>query len=127
MTFALYYINWHYTAGILDLIGIIQNFIWFFYNFFSIPLLLKTLFLPLNKLGEGYAHSLEPSKWVETFIVNTLMRLVGALLRLTLVLLGIIFIILTFIVGIAFLIVWLLAPIFVVLLVSFGIKLISVG
>ncbi len=127
MTFVLHYINWHYTVAIIDLIRIVRNFIWFFYNFFSISILLKTLFSPFNKLGEGYKKSLKPTKWAETFLINTLMRIVGALLRSVLILLGIIFVILTAVLGTVFFFVWLLAPIFVLVLIVIGIKLISVG
>ncbi|KKS30704.1 MAG: hypothetical protein UV60_C0005G0006 [Parcubacteria group bacterium GW2011_GWA2_43_11] len=127
MRFALYYIRWHYSQGIVDLIGVVRNFIWFFYTFFSIPLLLKTLFQPFERLGERYSKGFDPGAWAQVFVVNSLMRVVGALLRLFLVLIGIIFIILTIVVGVLFLVAWILAPLLLFFLVTYGLKLMSLG
>lgn len=127
MLFAVYYIRWHYSQALFDLIGIVRNFIWFFYEFFSIPLLLQTLFSPFHRLGERYTHKLDLGKIAEAFIVNTLMRLVGFLLRTFLIVIGIFFILLTFVLGLFFFIAWVLAPLLLVFLVLYGLKLISLG
>lgn len=127
MRFAFYYIRWHYTQGILDLIGVIRNFVWFFYNFFSISLLLKTLFQPFERLGERYKKGFDLGSWMETFVINTLMRLVGAIMRMFLILVGIALILLTLVVGLFFLLAWIFAPLLLFFLVTYGLKLISLG
>lgn len=127
MLFAAYYLQWHYSQGLLDLIGIVRNFLWFFYEFFSIPILLKTLFSPFHRLGEKYTHSLNIEKWFETFVVNLLMRIVGMVLRVFLIMLGSVCMIITSVVGIFFLCAWMFAPVLLSFLLLFGIKLISVG
>lgn len=127
MRLAIEYIRWHYYEGLLSIYFIIGNFVWFFYEFFSIPLLLKTLFSPFHRLDEGYAKGLKLEQWAQTFIVNSLMRIVGAFLRLFLILIGIIMIVLTVLFGAFFLIVWALAPLLLIFLVLYGVKLVSVA
>ncbi len=127
MNLALYYIKWHYSRAIFDLIGIIRNFLWFFYNFFSIRLLLKTFFKPFRRLGENYNKGLDLQAMAESFIINTLMRFVGMLLRLTLITIGILCMLFTVLFGIFFLTAWILSPVLVLFLILFGIKLISIG
>ncbi len=124
---AFYYIRWHYSMAIRDLFGIIGNFLWFFYEFFSIPLLLKTLFVPFHRLQETAHKGFKPSAWAEAFIVTTLMRFVGALMRIMLITIGICFIVTTFIVGTAVMVTWLLAPLMLLFLVISGVTLIGIG
>ena len=127
MLFAFYYVKWHYGQAVTDYINIVKNFVWFFFEFFSIRLMFKTLFAPFHKLGETYkGKGLHPSAIAEAIVVNTLMRLVGFLLRTTLILLGIFFILCTIVFGAIFLIVWILAPAFLLFLLLYGIKMISI-
>jgi len=89
----LYYIRWHYTQGVLDLLNIVGNFLWFFNELFSIRMSVRTFFVPFHRLSDdARPHgALDIGNLLERFLVNVLMRLVGALLHLTLIVLGIIF------------------------------------
>ena len=128
MRLLFYYIRWHYGKGIVDYINIVGNFVWFFYNFFSIPLMAKTLFAPFRRLGDSYKGTgLDIGAFFSVVIVNTLMRFVGALFRTLLILVGLVFILGTVIVGSIFFIVWIMAPLFLLFLVLYGVKLISVS
>lgn len=124
---AYYYFRWHYSMAVSDLVRIVGNFLWFFYEFFSIPLLLKTLFVPFHRLNEAPKKGFHVGAWFEAFIVTSLMRLVGALLRILLVVFGIFFLALTVVVGSAVLITWVLAPLFLTFLVASGVTLIAAG
>lgn len=115
------YLRWHYTYGVIDFVHIIGNFVWFFYEFFSIRLLLSTFFVPFHRLSEEGPASLDFGRLAERFIVNVLMRIVGALMRTGLILFGSIFILFTCIAGLLFLIVWLCAPLIAIVLTVFGI------
>ena len=126
MLFALHYLKWHYTKAIVDYYRIVFNFIWFFYNLFSIKLSLQTLFSPFHRLSETYEGGVHFEKFFEAVIVNSLMRLVGFLLRTFLITIGLAFIIASIILGAFFFIVWVLAPLLILFLFLFGIKLISV-
>lgn len=109
------YLAWHYSVGMTDFLRIWGNFFWFFFNFFSIALLLRTLFTPFQRLDEKYAPGLQPGKWAETLTVNILMRFVGAALRLFLVAIGIVAIITTAIVGALLFLTWVFAPLSIAL------------
>jgi hypothetical protein len=124
---AFYYIRWHYSMAIRDLVGIIGNFFWFFYELFSIPLFLKTFFVPFHRLEEQKTKAFKPEIWFENFVVNTLMRLVGAGLRTVLILFGVLFLVLTFIIGSLVLVTWILAPLMLTFLVASGVTLIAAG
>lgn len=126
MRFAFEYFKWHYGEGVASLVNIIGNFVWFFYEFFSIPLLLKTYFMPFHRLNEAYRKGFNIESWFETLVVNIMMRFVGALLRTVLITLGIFFILLTIGIGVCFFVAWLLAPFLLFFLISYGIKLVSI-
>lgn len=118
------YVIWHYTAGLKAALGLALNFIRFTANFFSLQLLLKTLFSPWRRLGEHYVSGLHPSEWLSTFLVNTLMRIVGAIIRLILIIVGLIMIIITAVFGLLVMIVWVLWPVLIILAISGGLFLI---
>lgn len=126
MLFVLYYIKWHYTQALFDLVNILKNFVWFFFEFFSIRLFFKTLFSPFHRLGETYRGGIDIENYFETIIVNTLMRFVGFFLRLTLIIIGFTAIIFTILFGIFFLFVWLLSPLLLTFLILYGIKMVSI-
>lgn len=89
---------------------IFGNMVWFLYNFFSIPILLRTLFAPFKRLDEGYKKGLDLGAFFETLIVNMLMRLVGAALRLFLIMIGLVAVAVACIFYLFIFLVWLLAP-----------------
>jgi hypothetical protein len=124
---AIQYVRWHYTYAVADLVGIMLNFVWFLYEFFSIPILLKTLFVPFHRLSESKHTGFDPAAWLQALTINTLMRIVGALMRLLLIAIGIVLIMLVAVVGLGFLIVWLLAPLFVIFLVGSGLTFLAIG
>ncbi len=124
---ALYYVVWHYSQAVLDLLGIVRNFLWFFKEFFSIALLAKTLFSPFRRLNEERKVGFDLGALFEKIMVNTLMRVVGIVLRATLILLGIACMLATLVFGLAFLIAWLLAPLMLLFMVGAGLTLLTLG
>jgi predicted membrane metal-binding protein len=118
---ATQYLRWHYTQGVVDLVHIVGNFVWFLYEFFSIRLLFSTLFVPFHRLNEESPTGLDLGRIAEKVIVNTLMRLVGALMRISLILLGLFLICVVVVIGSFFLVVWLCAPFVVLTLVIYGV------
>jgi membrane-bound ClpP family serine protease len=107
----------------------VRNFIWFFFEFFSITLLIKTFFVPFNRLEDNRKkkNAIDLEAMAERLVVNVLMRIVGALLRLVLITLGIIFILTTIMTGVCFTILWLLAPLMLTGLVFVGSTLLAIG
>ncbi|PIQ91614.1 MAG: hypothetical protein COV70_02835 [Parcubacteria group bacterium CG11_big_fil_rev_8_21_14_0_20_39_22] len=112
------YFRWHYGVAFKDISRVFLNYIWFLYHFFSIRLLLSTLFLPWQRLQDPGGKGVE--KFLGKIFINTIMRLVGFLARTFIICIGIASIIFTSVLGILFLIVWIFVPAFPVALFIFG-------
>lgn len=116
-----YYFIWHYGRAIKEIYGIGRNFLWFLWHFFSIEVIAKTFFSPWRRMNEQYMRGFNLEAVLSSFIVNSLMRIVGVIIRaitLLIALFGLLTAILLFFV---FLFLWLILPFIVVLLVYQGI------
>ncbi len=78
-------------------------------------------------MGEDYPKAFDLAKIVSTFIVNILMRIVGAMVRLIVITIGLTFASLVFFIGLAILLVWTVMPVFFVALIVMGLSLIIYG
>ncbi len=122
-----HYISWHYGQAYSDIYHVWTNFIWFFFNFFSIKLLFSTLLSPWKRMGEEYPAGFDIGRAAQTWVVNVLMRFVGAGVRLIVIAVGLSFALLAFLLGLVVLIVWTVMPIFFVALIISGFSLIIYG
>ncbi len=93
---------------------------WFLYHFFSIPILTKTFFSKFERLGEGYKKAVYLKHNLATFIINTLMRLLGVIVRSVVITVGCISLIIMTCVGVVSLVLWLLFPLGVFLAIVVG-------
>lgn len=116
-----YYFRWHYTQAYKDLTRIWKNYMWFFWNLFSIPLLLKTLFTPWKRLIEEKGEYFSFESFFSRIILNSLMRAIGALIRLIFILSAISILCIVFFAGLSAYFLWTLLPFVVFGLVVFGI------
>jgi len=121
---AFYYFVWHYTRGIKNYLQIWSNFLWFFWNLFSIGILLRSFLSPLRRIHDTYSGGLHPEEFFSSILVNLLMRLIGAFVRSILITLGFLALLISLVLGIVFLAVWLVAPFFVAVLCVTGLLLI---
>jgi len=105
-----FYILWHYTKAWQDIFRIIGNYLWFVGNYFSINLLMQTLFSPWRRLsvagGKGTSDT-----YLGALLVNSFMRLVGFFVRLVTIIVGAIALLFTITLACAFVIAWLFLPI----------------
>ncbi len=125
MTFLLtipYYFLWHYTKALSDLLNLWKNFVVFFYEFFAVPTLLATLFSPWHRMNEGYTGALTFENTVGTFIVNTLMRIVGAIVRAVFIALGLFCILVAVVVGFVAFCAWIILPLILIYTFSTGVS-----
>lgn len=116
------YIIWHYGKALTDILRVWKNFFWFIFNFFSISLLLQTLFSPWQRLDENYTKGFDIEALASTFVVNVLMRLVGAFMRLFLIIMGLICLLFVVVAGVAFFVLWIFAPAVIAVLFILSIK-----
>ena len=125
MGFALVqYGRWHYGRGISEFFKTAKNFLAFLLHFFSIFLLLKTLFHPWRRMKENYAGGLDLGALASSLIVNMIMRIVGIVSRLVIIALGIFTLGAAFVGALISLVLWLLAPFLGLLCIIAGISLI---
>jgi len=115
-----YYLAWHYTNAIKDFFGIWGNMIWFTYQYFSIPILLRTLFSPFKRLKEYSKGGLDMGSFLESLAVNLIMRIVGFILRSMVIAIGLTVLIFSIIIGIAVFFLWLVLPFLIVFLLVTG-------
>lgn len=118
------FVIWYYTAALFNFIKISRDFIWFLYHFFSIPILVPTLFSKWKRIGDVRTRKFDIKDFFSVFIVNFIMRIVGFFIRSVVVIAGIISIIFAIVVEIAFFIAWLFLPIIIIALFVIGMKLI---
>jgi hypothetical protein len=124
---AEHYFTWHYGQAYADIYHVWLNFIWFIFNFFSINLLISTLFSPWKRMGEEYPAGFDIGRAAETWIVNILMRFVGAGTRFIVICVGLFFASIVFLIGLIVLAVWTIMPAFFVALIILGLSLIIYG
>ncbi|MEK7585359.1 MAG: hypothetical protein AAB455_02520 [Patescibacteria group bacterium] len=105
------YLGWHYGLALVAWWRIYRDLLWFVYNFFSLPIIFRTLLAPWRRLGESYPKGFSPEVVAETIVINTLMRLVGVVFRLGFLIFALPVIVIVFLLGLVALIFWLAAPI----------------
>jgi len=117
------YAIWHYTRALTELATTGATLIWFVGHFFSIGTLIRTFFSPWKRMAEAYPSIIDIGPFIETFIVNTLMRAVGMITRTVLILIGLIALFISSLLYMLAFIVWILAPLILVWMIGSGIYL----
>jgi hypothetical protein len=116
--FLLQYAWWHYHVGFSACRRHAFNFVRLVWRLFAPLNLLRTLFLPFERLRESYTKGGSWEDWAGTLVVNTLMRLIGAVARITLVLIGIVCTVLAGILATFIVLAWLLLPVIILCLIT---------
>ncbi|MCH7604532.1 hypothetical protein IID24_00835 [Patescibacteria group bacterium] len=117
------YIKWHLVIAPKAIIEGWKNILWFTFSYFSVPLLLQTLFTPWKGIRWEKKRGFHIEDFFFILASNLLSRMLGALVRIPLILVGIIGEILVFGLGIIVLFVWFLLPVFILLSFIYGIRL----
>ncbi len=116
-----HYISWHYTKGVSDLIALFKNLVWFIWNFFSVQILLQTLFVPFQKLSVKSTKRFDIEGFFSALVTNLLMRVVGFFVRGLFIVMGI-FSLVVFVLGFAvFFLIWMAMPLLLVSIFVLGI------
>ena len=116
------YLSWHYSEAYREIIRVWTNFVWFSYNFFSLPLMLKGFFAPWQRITEKRTKpGFHPEDIAEAVVTTTIMRLVGMLFRSVVIIVGTALTLLVFWGGLVFFIAWTFLPILAVGSVVYGV------
>ena len=100
---------WWYTAGFRQALRSVQARLISLLDYFSIGLLLRTLFAPFRQISAGAVDGPLPVQ-LRAFVDRLVSRLVGAVVRSMVMLIGTVAILLSVIGGLLYLFMWLSAP-----------------
>lgn len=118
------YLKWHYGKALIFTFTFWKNILVFLFNFFSIKSLLGNFFTPWKRLADSYPKNFNLSAYFYTFLVNTIMRIVGIILRSIIILVGLTCCIIYIILLPLSMIFWLALPVIIIFLVVYGLILI---
>lgn len=110
---------WHFYEMPRLLFLVWNNFISFGAEFFSVPILISTLFSPWRRYKWRYPRGFNIGGYFETFVSNMFSRIVGAVCRSVLVVVGLLAMVFIFVLGSIAILFWFLAPFILVILVFF--------
>jgi hypothetical protein len=115
---------WHFFDVPKKILQAWKNFLFFNLNYFSVIILLKTLFSTWRKYQWSYGKGFEATKYLEVFFSNLISRILGAIVRSFLILAGLIVEIFIILTGLLILFGWLFLPLILFFGFIFGIKII---
>ncbi len=104
-------LSWWYGAGWIERAKLIRERIARTVDYFSITLLLKTLFSPFRQISAGKVNGPLGVKW-RAFLDRTISRVIGAFIRIVIILIGAVTIVLYCMLGLVTLVVWATVPLF---------------
>ena len=116
------YIRWHYSRAFVEGFRVWLNIEWFFFHFFSIPVLFHTFFDRFERMGDNHVKGSGPSEWLATLFVNTMMRLVGMFLRFFVILAGLFAMLIISVLGALVFVFWVVLPLAIIVLLLYGIN-----
>ncbi len=108
------WVFWHFIEMPKNILKSWKDIFRFYLNYFSIPLLLKTLFAPWRHNLSSYPKGFDLGEYFEIFIFNLISRTIGAILRFFLILIGILIEILIIFFGLIMFLAWFILPIFLI-------------
>ena len=104
------FLQWWYLRGWMDFARGIADKIRNSADFFSIGLLLRTLFYPFRQISAYSDENASLQAQLQAFFDKLLSRTIGAVVRIGILIFGLIAIILEGVIGIVLMILWPLAP-----------------
>ncbi len=105
---------WQFYGMPSFLLGVWKNYILFALNYFSLPVLLKSLFAPWRKYKWSYPKGIRVTEFFSTLISNVFSRLMGALVRIVLIAAGIVFQVFVIFAGLIIFLLWLAVPFIII-------------
>lgn len=124
ITTILGYLKWHYGKALMTTFTFWKNILIFLYNFFSIKSLTGNFFTPWKRLADAYPKKFNLKVYFFTFLVNSIMRIVGVILRSIIILIGFLFCLIYIALLPVTLLFWLALPLIIIFLIGSGLILI---
>jgi len=105
---------WYFYEMPNFLLEVWKNYILFALNYFSLPILLKSLFSPWHKYKWNYPKGFDVGEFLSTLISNVFSRIIGALMRIVLIVIGILFQVFVIFAGFIIFLLWILIPFIII-------------
>lgn len=121
LNIAFEYIGWHFVGMPIKIIKAWRNILLFNVEYFSVLLLLKTLFAPWRRIAWSAGGGFNIGGMVEVFFSNLISRILGALIRSILVTVGLMVEAMLCIIALLSMGAWLLLPFLIVAGFFYGI------
>lgn len=113
------WLSWHFFEAPKFLFSVWETYILFGLNYFSVPLLLKTLFSPWRRYKWRYPKSFDVAGYFSTLISNVFSRFIGIIVRILLIVFGVIAQVFIVILGAIVILFWIFLPLILTLLILF--------
>ncbi len=105
---------WRFYEMPKFLFSVWRSYLLFGLNYFSIDLLLKTLFSPWRRYNWVYPKGFDIKEFFNTLVSNTFSRILGAICRMVLIIIGALAQIFIFVAGIFAIFLWLSIPFIII-------------
>lgn len=102
-------ISWWYTGGFIQAARSVGRRLASLFDFFSIDLLLRTLFSPFRQISAGRVNG-PLNVQLQALFDRLLSRLIGAIVRTIVMLIGIVTLLFMVLAGAGYLLLWVLMP-----------------
>lgn len=113
---------WHFYDTPKSILEAFKNFLVFNFKFFSVGLLLKTLFSHWRRYKESYGRGLDIKRYFSVLVGNLTSRILGAMVRTAVIFIGLLVEFFIFLTAIFVLLTWLFLPILLLVGLYFGLK-----
>ncbi len=84
------YLTWHFIVMPRAIAAAWKDVLDFGLDYFSLPLLIKTLFSPWRRYSWSYPRGFMPAAFLEALVSNFISRTLGAIVRVGLIVIGVI-------------------------------------
>lgn len=116
--------RWYYGEAVKNILTAWKNFVIFSMEYFSIPLLLKTLISPWKRDITKKPRGFDLKEIFQYLSFNAVSRVMGLIIRLPTICIGILSFFATVIFGALFFIIWLVLPLIIIGLFALALVLI---
>ena len=116
------YLCWQFLEMPGNILKAWKNFLLFNLNYFSIPLLLKTLFSPWHRYRVSYGKGFDIGRYFGALFSNLIFRILGAVMRSFLIFIGLLIEVFVIFAGIIIFLGWLVLPILLIFGIYHGFR-----
>ena len=113
---------WQFFEAPKEILKGWKNYLKFNLNYWSVPVLLKTLLSPWRRYSSTYGKGLHPWRYFETFVFNMMSRIIGAVLRVVFIVAGLFIEVLILLGGVIVFLGWLVLPVILFFGFIFGLR-----